>query len=217
VTRTLRAPLAAVAVLALAASGGCRLRVYAPDPSPMVGPWAEVRSEATRRAQLYDGLSHRATATATHLSLGVREQQARTLGEWLGWTPAELEARLEAERAAAARAEEFLVAVFTADPKANDLDASTSIWRVALQLDEQDVLASRVTSVESDATLRQLFPHVGPFEVVYRVSFPRLADGDLAGRSWVLLVASALGQLPLDFSAPAVPLRVMEPSPPSGL
>lgn len=207
------APLLLLALLP--AAPGCGLKVYNPVPAPTTGAWAEVRGEATRRAQLYDGFSHRANASATHLSLAVREERARVLSEWLGWTPAELAARLAAERAEAAAGEDFVVAFYTADPNANDLDATESVWRIALQLDQEDVLAARVTALEMDATLKQLFPYVGPFEVVYLVRFPRLAEGELAGRSFVLLLASALGQLPLDFSAPAVPLRVIEPAPPS--
>jgi hypothetical protein len=209
-------PLRAIAsACALAAAAGCGLRVYAPDPLPTSGEWAEVRTGATRRVQLYDGFTHRANASATHLTLAVREARARVLAEWLGWTPAELEARLVKERAEAAAGEEFLVAFYTADPKANDLDAAESIWRIALQLDQEDVVAAQVTSLVPDATLRQLFPHVGPFEVVYLVRFPRPAQGELGASPFVLLLASALGQLPLDFSAPAVPLRVLEPAPPT--
>jgi len=204
-----------LAAVVLSAAPGCRLRVYSPQPSPLVGSWAELRTAETRRAKLYDGFSHRANASATHLTLEVREARAQRLAEWLGWTPAELEARLAKERAEAAEGEDFVVSFYTADSAANDLDAVTSIWRLALQLDQKDVLAAKVTSLEKDATLQELFPYVGPFEVVYLVRFPRLPEGDLAGRPFVLLLASAFGQLPLDFSAPPVPLRVIEPAPPS--
>jgi hypothetical protein len=205
----------AALLLAAGLGLGCGLRAYAPVPRPTIGEWPDARGQATRAAQLYDGFSHRANATATHLTLAVREARARRLGEWLGWTPPELEQRLAEERAEAAAGEDFLVAFYTADPKANDLDARQSIWRIALQLDHEDVLASNVTTLAADATLRQLFPSVGPFEVVYRIRFPHRADGDLGARPFVLLIASALGQLSIDFSAPAVPIRVIEPSPPS--
>jgi hypothetical protein len=211
--RRVAAPLLLLA-LALGAPG-CGLKVYNPVPSPMIGEWADARGAATRRAQLYDGFSHRANASATHLTLRVREARARTLGEWLGWTPAELEARLAKERTEAAAGEDFLLAFYTADVTVNDLDAPESTWRVALQLDQQDVLAARVTDLEVDATLQKLFPFVGPFEVVYLVHFPPLAEGPLDGKPFVLLLASALGQVTLDFSAPAIPVRVIEPAPPS--
>jgi len=203
------------AVLLVATGLGCALRAYAPVPRPTTGEWAEAWGKETRAAHLYDGFSHRANATVTHLTLAVREARARRLAEWLGWTPQELEQRLAQERAEAAAGEDFVVSFYTADPRANDLDARQSIWRIAVQLDHEDLLASRVTALEPDATLRQLFPYVGPFEVVYRVTFPRRPDGELAGRPFVLLLASALGQLPIDFSAPAVPVRVVEPAPPS--
>jgi hypothetical protein len=211
VSRPLRA--AAVALLALAA--GCGLKVYSPKPPPTTGEWADARASQTRRAKLYDGFAHRANASATHLTLAVREARARVLAEWLGWTAVELEARLARERAEAAAGEDFFVALYTADATANDLDVKDSIWRVALQLDSADVLAASITQLEDDATLKQLFPYLGPFEVAYLVHFPRLPEGDLTSRPFVLLLASAYGQLPLDFSAPALPVRVIEPAPPS--
>jgi hypothetical protein len=212
VSRPLRA--AASAAL-LAVSAGCALKAYSPTPPPNTGEWADARASETRRAKLYDGFSHRANASATHLTLPIREARARVLAEWLGWTPVELEARLARERAEAAAGEDFLLAFYTADASANDLDAKGSIWRVALQLDSEDVLAASITHLDEDATLKQLFPYLGPFEVAYLVHFPRLPEGDLASRPFVLLLASAYGQLPVDFSAPALPVRVIEPAPPS--
>ena len=82
---------AALAAAALAAAG-CHPR--SPLPMTREGEWALTRDAATRRAVLYDGFKHRATGTATHLSLAVREARARRLGEWLGWTDQELATRL---------------------------------------------------------------------------------------------------------------------------
>lgn len=206
-----RAVALALAALGL---GGCFLHA-APRPTPAESEWAQAREGATRRALLYDQLKHRATATATHLSLEVREARARRLAAWLGWTPEELEARLSQERSEAALGEEFLLDFYTADPRANDLDAPRSVWRIAVTSGDTDLVATRVTSLERDATVLGLFPYIGPFDVVYRVLLPAPPEGPLAGRPFTLEISSALGRLPLDFGAPppVAPFRPQEPVP----
>jgi hypothetical protein len=204
---------AAAVVVALA---GCPLHPRAPLPPTREGEWAAARDAATRRAVLYDGLKHRATATATHLTLPVREARARRLAEWLGWTPKELEDRLAQERADAAAGEEVVVSFFSADPRWNDLDAPRSSWRIALKVGETDVLARRTTGLEPSATTGGLFPYVGPFDVVYRVTFPQAPEGTLEGKPFVLEIASALGKLSLDFGVvPKAPTQEpWQPVPP---
>jgi hypothetical protein len=196
--RTSARLVAAVGLLALA---GCPFRPRAPQPLPQEGEWGRARDASTRRALLYDGLRHRATATGTYLSLPVREARARRLAEWLGWTPQELEQRLAQERAEAVASEAFLVALYTAGPRENDLDAPRSIWRVALKVGTEDILAIRSTALRVDATTEMLFPYVGPFDVVYQVTLPHSPSGTLEDRAFVLELASALGRLELDFGA----------------
>jgi hypothetical protein len=210
-TRT-RATRAAVAALAVAAAG-CHPR--APLPATMEGEWAAARDASTRRFVLYDGFTHRATATATLLSLPVREARARRLAEWLGWTQKELDDRLAQERAEHEAGEEFLLAFYAADSRAQDLDAPKSVWRVAVKVDGGDVLASKVTSVKADATLVGLFPYIGPFDVAYRVLVPRPPSGDIAGREFVLEIASGLGKVVLDWgTVPEKPVdRPWQPVP----
>jgi hypothetical protein len=206
-----RTAVLAAAALAL---GGCALASRAPSPTTREGEWAERRDAATRRAFLYDGLKHRATATSTLLSLEVREARARRLAEWFGWTQAELDARLEQERAEAAQGEEFVVSFYSADPRDNDLDAPRSVWRVAVKADGEDVGANRVTSVDRDATIVGLYPYVGPFDTVYRVLVPRAPGGPLGGREFTLEVAGARGKLSMDFGLPEGPLQPQQPVPP---
>ncbi|BDG02442.1 hypothetical protein [Anaeromyxobacter oryzae] len=205
------------AVLALAAAtalAGCSaLHPRQPVPATTEGEWGAARFAATRRFMLYDGLVHRATATATYLGPAEREARARRLAEWLDWTPEELDRRLAAERASAASEEQFLLSFYTADSKVNDLDAASSVWRVALHVDGAELLPVHVEGVEPDATVRGLFPFVGPFDVVYLVHFPKAPGGALAGRAFELRISSALGKIPLDFAevdgvehpAPAAP------------
>ena len=126
--------------LARAAAVGAALAALAchprqPVPLTREGEWASVRDGATRRFILYDNFDHRATATATHLSLQVREARARRLAEWNGWTEQELQASLAQERKDYAAGEEFLVAFFSADWRSTDLASPRSIWRIAVEVD----------------------------------------------------------------------------------
>ncbi len=206
-------PARAWVVLAALAAAGCHPRQ--PVPLTREGEWAAVRDAATRRFILYDNFDHRATATATYLSLPVREARSRRLAEWLGWTEPELQASLAQERKEYAAGEEFLVAFFTADWRSTDLAAPRSVWRIAVTVDGATVLASKATSLDQNPNLVGLFPYIGPFDVVYRVQVPRPASGALAGRAFVLELSSALGKLPLDFGAvPEKPVdRPWEPVP----
>jgi hypothetical protein len=198
---TSRVLLAAALLGALA--GGCALRQRTPEPGPDEGEWALLRNDATRRTILYDGVTHRATATATHLSLAVREAQARRLAIWKSWTDAELERRLATERAAAASGEEFLVAFYTAQWKNNDLDSRDTIWRVSVRAGDNELLASEIHAVPVDAQLTNLFPWIGPFDTAYSVRFPRSPNGPLPdGGGFVLELASAVGKVELDWSLP---------------
>ncbi|MGC4000840.1 MAG: hypothetical protein QM767_26660 [Anaeromyxobacter sp.] len=205
-TRRRAAAALAFAVL-LAGAGGCSkwksLVKYEPQPGPRVGEWSDVRKAVTRREQLYDGFDHRATATATYLSPAVRVARTKRLAEWQSWTDAELARALTAERAEADRYEDFVVAFYAADPRTNDLDGKQSVWRVALEVDEGEFRPAEIRALDIDATLLNLYPYIGNFDVVYRVRFPRAPGGPLGGRMAVLEIAGALGQINLDFETPA--------------
>jgi hypothetical protein len=210
----MRRLLGAALALALVAGAGCTLRSRTPTPGTMEGEWAETRDAATRRDLLYDAFDHRATATATHLSLAVREARARRLADWQGWTAEELAARLAAERAEAARGEEFLLVFYTPASANNDLDASKSIWHVAVKSEKGELVSVGATGERVDAELRKLFPWIGPFDTVYRVRFPMPAAGPLADDGYVLEIASALGVLELDYTSAPIPTPLIQPAPP---
>ena len=203
----------AAAVVAALAAAGCHPRQ--PMPLTREGEWAVVRDDATRRFILYDNFDHRATVTATHLSLQVREARSRRLAEWLGWTDQELQASLAQERGEYAAGEEFLLSFFAADWHSIDLAAPRSIWRIAVKVEGADLLASKVSTLDQNTNLVGLFPYIGPFDVVYRVKVPRPPSGELAGKPFVLELSSAMGKLPLDFGkVPERPVdRPWEPVP----
>jgi hypothetical protein len=198
----MRHPLA-VLLVALAGCGAIqgvrsRLPPRAPQPGPAAGEYAALREAASRRASLYDGLVHRADLSGTWLSPSVRLAGTRQVAEWQGWRPAELEKALEADRVAAAKGEEFVVALYTAERKHNDLDAKPSIWHIELDDGTTSAEAASVEWIPADATTVQLFPFAGVFDTLYRIRVPWSGE-PLPGRPFVLRVAGALGELELDF------------------
>ncbi len=201
------------AVAACVALAGCPWHAHEPKPQTVEGQWSLARDEATRRGFLYDGFDHRATATATYLSLAVREARAQRLAKWLDWTPQQLEKRLAEERNAAARAEEFLVSFYAADPHANDLDAPKSSWTISVKVAGSELFATHVTAVDMDVTLRGLFPYIGPFDTAFLVTIPRMEGSDLSGRNFKLELASAQGRLTLDYGLPDKSLKHLPEQP----
>jgi hypothetical protein len=200
VTRLLAAALVS---LALAACGAVQsVKSHLPPREPVAGPddaaYVALREASSRRDRLYDGFVHRADLNGTWLSPEVRQAVTRRLADWQGWSPAELEAALKADRAEAEKGEQFLLALYTAERAHNDLSSQGSIWRVVLDDGTTQVGAASVEQVNADANLRQLFPYIGTFDTVYRVRVP-WTGAPLAGRPFSLQVRGSLGALVLDF------------------
>jgi len=196
----------ALALLALALAGcgalqgvKSRLPPREPQPGPDDGAYADLRDGATRTATLYDGFVHRADVTVTWLSAEVRDAGTRRLAAWQGWSTAELESALAAQQAEAAKGEQFLVSLYTADRKHNDLADPGSIWRIQVDDGATQAGAAAVEVVPRDANTKQLFPYVGPFDLVYKARVP-WTGAPLAGRRFSLKIMSALGPLVLDFA-----------------
>jgi hypothetical protein len=205
-----RALGSAVAVVA-ALAAGCGMLPHAPVPEVQAGAWPVARDRETRFRDLYDGFEHRANVWAVRLTPVAREERARREAAWLSWTEAELDARLEQERAEATKWDEFVVFLYTADRKWNDLDAPKSIWRIEFDLGGGEVLAARAEAIERNATFDTLFPLGTAFDTAYRVRFPRTADGSepLPG---VLRLASALGEVLLPYTPGAKPNPAPRPA-----
>jgi hypothetical protein len=182
----------------------CSYVASTPDPSTKEGAWAEARDAATRTAKLYDVLDDVASATATYQSAAVRTARVERLAQWKGMLPAEKEALLAQERAEAAEGEDFLLAFFTDDRRANDLATDRGTWRVALLVNEEEqVPAAKISQVKRDPTLQILYPYIDDFRTLYRVRFPRHpGPTPLAGLPFQLRIAGALGKLDLAFAPP---------------
>lgn len=187
--------------LALAGCGAVQsVKSRLPPREPRVGPedgaYADLRDAVSRHARLYDGFVHRADLNGTWLSQEVREAGTSRLAAWQAWSPEELASALAADRAEEAKGQEFLLALYTAERKHNDLAEKDSIWRVLIDDGEVEAVASSVELVTLDANVKQLFPYIGPFDVVYRVKVPWTGE---PRRPFTLRLMGALGSLTLDF------------------
>lgn len=180
----------------------CQYLTSTPDPSTKEGAWAESRDAATRTAKLYDALADVAFATATFQSPAVRTARVDRLAQWKGMLPAEKEALLAKERAESAEGEDFLLAFFTDDRRANDLATDRGTWRVALVVDgNEQALPAKVSLVKRDPTLQVLYPYITDFETVYRIRFPKVPGSTpLAELPFQLRIAGALGTLDLAYA-----------------
>lgn len=184
---------------------------HAPVPEVQQGTWPEERDAATRYSDLYDGFEHRANLWSIRLTPAVREERARRLAAWLHWSQAELEAKLAAELAESVKWDDFVVFLYTADKKWNDLDAPESIWRVSFDMGGDEVVLGNAVSIERNATFKALFPQGGPFDVAYRVRFSRI-DQERVPRPGVLRFASALGELRLSYTPGSKPVPAPRPA-----
>jgi hypothetical protein len=183
-----------VAAALFASALACFYRA-APQPTPFEGEWARVRDQYARSAKLYDGFTTRAFAQVVYAAPEVRRARVDRLAAWRGMTTEEKERLAATERADGERWEEFLVSFFTAERDDNDLNARNSIWRVALVVPGAgESLPERVEELRPDATLRELYPEIGDFDIVYRVRFPHWPS-PLTDRPFSLEIASARGRL----------------------
>jgi hypothetical protein len=168
------------------------------------GVWAEARDAATRSAKLYKVLDDVAFVTATWQSPALRAARVERLGQWKGLLPAEKEALAAKEKAESAEGEEFLLAFFADDRRANDLATDRGTWRVSLLVNgTEQALAAKVTLVKRDPTLQSLFPYITDFDTVYRVRFPKFpGPTPLSALPFQVRIASTLGTLTMSWAPP---------------
>jgi hypothetical protein len=189
--------LLAIALLSTA----CGYLSASTRPATSEGSWADARDGATRTAKLYNLLDDVAFATATYQSPAVRTARVDRMAEWKGMLPAEKDAAMAKELQEAAEGEDFLVAFFTDDRRANDLATDRGTWRVSLVVNGvAQSLPAKVSFVKKDPTMTVLYPYVTDFETLYRVRFPRYPGATpLAELPFQLRIAGALGALEMSW------------------
>jgi hypothetical protein len=116
--------------------------------------------------------------------------------------PAERDALLARERTESAEGEDFLLAFFTEDRRANDLATDRGTWRVVLVVNgNEQALPAKISLVKRDPTLQALYPYITDFETLYRVRFPRYTGtAPLSALPFQLRIAGALGTLDLAYA-----------------
>ena len=188
----------------LLSASACAYLAPATHSSTQEEAWALTRDGATRDAKLYHMLDDVAFATATWQSDAVRVARVDRIAGWKGLLPAEREALLARERAEAAEGEEFLLALFTDDRRANDLATDRGTWRVSLLVNgNEQALPVKVSVVKRDPTIQILYPYVTDFVTLYRVRFPKFpGQAPLSTLPFELRIAGALGSLRMSWEPP---------------
>jgi hypothetical protein len=204
--------LAAALVLGLAA--GC-----SGLPPPMVGTPGPQAADARANAE-YEALMQRYSATrqifigfdtilfggVTYESPSFREARIRRRDAFQVQTEAQLALDLQTAQQEGADFYEFTLGVYMQNPRFDDIDFPTSIWRLALLTPAGEVSPASVKRVgKANINTRAYYPYMGDFWTVYRVRFPKSVDArplvtpEL--QTFTVLLASSLGKA--EFPLPA--------------
>jgi hypothetical protein len=193
---------AALAVAAVAIGCGGQVRFGTPtdtDYDRALGQW-------TVKGKIFEGIDEQVRYGGTFLSPEFRAAFVKRRAAVFGLDAAGYQA-LQAEQEAESRKEiDFAFGMYTESPRANDLESSHSIWRVALLGPEGVERTAPIVKRTHPPNADQLafFPYLDPAWVFYSIRFPTL---DAQGKplfpihpgSWTLRVASALGTADLTF------------------
>jgi hypothetical protein len=205
-------PSAVVFACAVAASGHWGCRSTPPmigDPPPRLEDpeaervYREILDRYTGRDEIYAGMDTHLFAGATYQSWAFREARVKRMAQFQRMSVEEIQARLLEERSEWERFHVFELGAWTEDPRFDDFDSKTSVWRIALVANGVELLPVEVKREKRvDQNVRGLYPYMGLFWVKYRVVFPRhgpngsplLPSGT---KGLTLRLASALGRADL--------------------
>jgi hypothetical protein len=202
------APIAVAAVSSLLAVGCVTARQPSVDFSEstrayLPSDYRDVYTRWTRHDYAEHDVDKAIEVWATFKSWDFREAYVERYAAIYNLSDADRAALRRAQRDAYHQAYEFHVIAQSADYLWNDLDKSSSAWRVALVDAAGHELAPDRIHVEKlpDAYESVFFPSKTPFSKSYRISFPTpVVGGDFAGvssGSLTLRIASPLGRVEL--------------------
>ncbi len=145
--------------------------------SPAERTYWEVASRYLVRAGVYQGPATRLIIKALPLNWAVRRAQLRREAAAYGWSKTRLSAALNQAKADSAKWEEVAIAVFTPNPKANDLDQPNPSWRVYLKAGDKlmapvDIRALRKRTPRA----LMLYPFWDPWSRLYILRFKALGQ-----------------------------------------
>ncbi|MBX7098539.1 MAG: hypothetical protein K1X89_12580 [Myxococcaceae bacterium] len=172
------------------------------EPPPVV-PDAAVESayqaqieRVSARGAVYDGLDTRVFVAATVQTPAFVEARVRRSGSFKALPAAEVEANLASEQARLSDMVEVVFGVHCNEPKFDDFDKPSSIWRLTLSSGAQELAPREVKRMgRASLDLRSIYPYLDTFWVAYVARFPRPAEEPGA---YQLRIASSLGKAELE-------------------
>lgn len=175
------------------------------EPPPVV-PDATVESayqalveRSSARGAVYDGLDTRVFVAATVQTPAFVEARVRRSGGFKALPQAEIEANLASEQSRLGDMVEIVFGVHCNEPKFDDFDKPSSIWRLTLSAGGQELAPREVKRVgRASLDLRSIYPYLDTFWVAYVARFPRPAEEPGA---YQLRIASSLGKAELELKA----------------
>jgi len=187
-------------VLGIASVAGCSYLARSPEPPSSEGTWATERDRYTRESKVYNVLADVVFASATYQAESVRAARVNRLADWKGMSQGERDALLAKELAEAADFDDFFIAFYTDDRRANDLDRDPGTWRVSLLAAGREVAPAKVELVQPNPTVQILYPYVDPFHRLYRIRFPRAKGAaPLPTSPFELRIAGAPGRVAMEW------------------
>ncbi|MEE8410473.1 MAG: hypothetical protein V3T05_12780 [Myxococcota bacterium] len=196
---SLRFGLAALSIT-LAACGTTRPAVLHGPSQPLTAEdYPAVMKTWTRSAKVYKGLENKLFVSATFHAPELRRAFAIAFPEIYGHGGDITRRELVDLTGDIEQYNNLFVAVYTPNPKWNDLAKSDSIWRLTLiGSDEVAVGPAEIVPIKIDENLRAVYPYIGRFDKGYVVRFPQtdpmnrvVLDHESTG--FKLRIASALG------------------------
>jgi hypothetical protein len=162
--------------------------------------WQLVLTRYSDRAQVYDGLDTRLFCAATLQTPLFVEARVRRMAAFQALPLPEADASLAAEVARLSQSTEVFFGVHANDPRHDDFDRPSSIWRLTLSACGQEYASTEVVRIgRASLNLRAIYPYMDTFWVAYRARFPKIARCE--DKVVKLRIASTLGIAKLEFPA----------------
>jgi hypothetical protein len=193
---------AVLLALALSACASARIPRIGGDPSPvdtdpaLESSYQQTLEAATRSRGIYDVLDTRLFVYATWESPAFVEARVSRFARFRALPVEEARSSLEAERQRLSDVVEFHLAVHANDPRMDDFDRPSSMWRLALVVDGKEYPPKLIERIgRANTEQRSYYSYMEPFWVGYRVRFPKVET-----RAMTLKIASAAGKAELVFA-----------------
>lgn len=189
-----------VVLLMAAACGTTRPAMLLGPAQPLTAEdYPAVLKTWTRSAKMYKGLESKLFVSATFHAPELRRAFAIAFPEIYGHGGEVTRRELVDLTGNIEQYNNLFLAVYTPNPKWNDLAQTDSIWRLTLiGSDEVAVGPAEVVPIKIDENLRAVYPYLGRFDKGYVVRFPQSDPMkrvvlDQKSTGFKLRIASALG------------------------